>query len=422
MIEFPRNLAEAVVGRWNNLVAGDYVTPPCPPVDLLNELLETAYIVASAPEETRYPQFNLLALSKNEDGDYTDEFIQKWPFDKPRSLSIAELRRLAPAVDVKKSGIWVEWGKDGWKIIGLIDLGTSWFRARIGLEYSYKHPSCLFIQVDGPGRMRVHQGAFLVAMLIDGRIERLEGIDLDISLHPPINSGLKFLSENLVLPASEPMRDFDSFAFTAMYNTYSGISNSIRLEGHGGSIIVVPAGEQRPVDGLKIKYPLNSSCLKLAFIEFMNARTEHTDLVVQHESGKHVPKEQLSQFAFSVRETLTELVEASRFVARLAGCDGAIVISEDLVVLGFGAEITSNFNTKTKIVEHLGFGKSNFPPLDIERFGMRHRSAAKLVSQQSDYCVLVISQDGPISTIWSEDGKINVKKNFYLVNLNLPWT
>ena len=73
-------------------------------------------------------------------------------------------------------------------------------------------------------------------------------------------------------------------------------------------------------------------------------------------------------------------------------------------------------------MEHLGFGKSNFPPLDIERFGMRHRSAAKLVSQQSDYCVLVISQDGPISTIWSEDGKINVKKNFYLVNLNLPWT
>ena len=40
-----------------------------------------------------------------------------------------------------------------------------------------------------------------------------------------------------------------------------------------------------------------------------------------------------------------------------------------------------------------------------------------------DECrALVISQDGPISIIWSEkEGQVNVRKGANLMNMNMPW-
>src|SRR3954471_1377152 len=54
--------------------------------------------------------------------------------------------------------------------------------------------------------------------------------------------------------------------------------------------------------------------------------------------------EAVSEGSFAIaevrmRDAYAELVEATRFVAGLAGCDGAIVLSEDLRLFGFGAEI-----------------------------------------------------------------------------------
>jgi hypothetical protein len=63
-----------------------------------------------------------------------------------------------------------------------------------------------------------------------------------------------------------------------------------------------------------------------------------------------------------------------------------------------------------------------YKPLNVEEFGLRHRSAIKLVSQKPEYYVLVISQDGPISVVWSdEDTLVNVRRGANLVNLNMPW-
>ena len=59
--------------------------------------------------------------------------------------------------------------------------------------------------------------------------------------------------------------------------------------------------------------------------------------------------------------------------------------------------------------------------MDIEQFGLRHRSAIKLISRQTKYTAIVVSQDGPISVIWSREGRVNVRKGVQLTNLNMPW-
>src|SRR6266568_5158592 len=95
---FPRHLAKLARERWDQLVAGDYSPPPCPPEKLLRELFEVVYLTASAPEEDRYPKFNLVASLATDGGDQ-QEIGRRSQFVERRPLSVAELRRLAPAVD-----------------------------------------------------------------------------------------------------------------------------------------------------------------------------------------------------------------------------------------------------------------------------------------------------------------------------------
>jgi hypothetical protein len=57
---FPKELAKKVTERWENMVAGDYVIPPLPPIRLLRQFFEIAYLAAAVPEEGRYPRFPIL--------------------------------------------------------------------------------------------------------------------------------------------------------------------------------------------------------------------------------------------------------------------------------------------------------------------------------------------------------------------------
>jgi DNA integrity scanning protein DisA with diadenylate cyclase activity len=118
-----------------------------------------------------------------------------------------------------------------------------------------------------------------------------------------------------------------------------------------------------------------------------------------------------------------QLVEAIRFAAKLSGCDGAIVVTEDLRLLGFGAEIRSELKRGVTAVEVLDDVRKLYRTLDIESFGLRHRSAIKLVSRKPKCCVLVISQDSAISFVWSDrPDVVSIKRGLNLINMNMPWS
>jgi len=403
------------------MVAGDYVTPPRPPDRLFRELLETAYLSAGLPEEGRYPQFNIVAVpaSDSAEGQYVGEV---WYLDGPRPFSVDEVRRLAPAVDFKKSGILARWDTKRWHVAGLVDFGTSWNRARIGLQVHYRFPECLFVQVDRPGRMRVYQGQYLVAALVDGQLERHKGLELNLTLGGPIHSGLKKIWREITYPKIEEPREYENFQYIAFWNTFAALANCVSEAAHGGAVVIVPKGRSISEKQIRIKYSQNSSVLRSAFISFMNARHRVIDFVIKIESGDKSKKGEWALAELELADRHLRLVEAIRFVARLAGCDGAIVMSDDLRLLGFGAEIRSELKAGTKIREVKDELRRIFKSLNVEQFGQRHRSAIKLVSRESRYNVLVISQDGPISVVWSnKDRIVNVRRGANFVNMNMPF-
>lgn len=116
------------------------------------------------------------------------------------------------------------------------------------------------------------------------------------------------------------------------------------------------------------------------------------------------------------RDAYEELVEATRFVARLAEVDGAIILSEDLCLLGFGGELSAEPIEGFAVFERIDEMRKADRKLDIEQFGMRHRSAMKYVSQAPASRILVVSQDGPITAIWSEQNNVLIKKNAGIQN------
>lgn len=154
----------------------------------------------------------------------------------------------------------------------------------------------------------------------------------------------------------------------------------------------------------------------------MNVRNRVIDSVIELERGDAHKKGEWAIAELELAESHMRLVEATRFVAKLAGCDGAIAITDDLRLIGFGAEIRSDLKKNTKVREVKDEMRNIFKPLNVEQFGHRHRSAIKLVSQVPITTVLVISQDGPITVVRSDKKSIvDVRRGANFANMNMPF-
>jgi hypothetical protein len=418
MAKFPKDLADVVFLRWNELVAGEYEAPRCPTKALLRKILEACYLAACAPEEARYPAFNVLVTPELADHDLRD-VLNIYKFDKKRPVTIDELRRLAPATDSKKSAIWITFNDNEIFVSGMYDLGTSWHRARLGLTYNYHVPSALLVQVDRPGRVKVYQGQYAIASLSNGTLS-VHQIDIPLFLHKSVRSGLEKIAESLTEPNLETPRDYEGFWFTALYNVFSAIANSISVSGHGGVLVILEPGASIPPDLLRTKYTCRSSALHDSFVKFINARNLTADYWTASETEAQLEGNAAEAELLLISAT-DLLVEAVRFVAQMAGCDGAIVITSDLQVLGFGSEIRAEMAEGVVVLQVVDEMRQKYQSCDVEQFGMRHRSAVKLVSKLPTACVLAISQDGPVSAVSSDGNSVLVRKGVPLGNLNIPW-
>ncbi len=392
---------------------------------MLRELLEVVYLAASMSEEARYPKFNLVAVPSNSEN-YNTSIQKKWLFQLPRLLTVDELRRLAPAVSYESCVILVEWDVRQWKIIGLADLGSKWHHAHLGLGYEYHVPSALIIKVDGPGRIRVYQGQFIIGMLMHGKISNFNGYGIDMSLHAIVRSGLTALNNSIKKPVLEEPSEWSGFEFIALMNVFVGSVNLISRKGQGGTIVIVLSSISDNVTGIKLKYKMQSDNLRQSFVNFMNFRHEFADIIAREENEEIIPVEEKVTVDSHLRDSESRLIEDIQFITDLSKIDGAVLLSSDLRILGFGGEIIVHgidgcevhCCNELPVNIKRGGKKDN---VNIEQFGMRHRSAIKLVCQQKEYTAIVISKDGPISIIWSYEDLVYLSTFHQLRNANMPW-
>jgi hypothetical protein len=424
---FPADLATEVVKRWGTFVARhDRPAPPLPDPAQLRYVLETAFVASFIREEGRELRFSLCcAPSTTVVRDGTDEVVPLLGFQDPRPLTIETIRSLAPAVSPVNASILVRCPPGGaatdCSLVGVLSMGSTLARARSGQSiYHRPAPYALIVDVRDAGELHIYRGGIKLATLEAGSLQdQLAFSELEfLPVSDTITRGLDALQPRIHPPAREPARETSDFEWTALLNTLLSIVNGLEEHGHGGTLLVVAPGAEKTLP-IRAKFDVDDreSVLAERFVKFVNARHALVDARADPARGA-IEISHLQDASAVAEDALSDAADLS---GRLSAVDGALVVSADLRILGFGAEIVLDAARPVAAYEVSGHAQRGaaWPAVDSESFGMRHRSALRCVAVADGTAAFVVSQDGTVSLFWKEGGRVLLKRGVTTANPNM---
>ena len=431
---FPADLAEQVVARWQTFVARhDSPAPPLPPIAQLKHVLETAFFASLCREEGRDLRFVLCcAPSTDVPREGASDIVPAMPLQSPRPLSVASLRSLGPAVSPENGAILVRCPPDvddasACEIAAILNVGAHLSRGRSGRSFYHQPPPyALTIEVRDAGELHIYRGEMKLATLKSGGLQdqlAFSGLEF-LPIASILALGGDALRPRVQPPSGESLQETSDFEWTALLNTVLSIVNGIKEHGHGGTMLLVaPGSEETLPTRMKFEVDDRRCLLSERFVSFLNARHELATLKRKRSSGSSAP---WSDPSLSHLERVTyiaeeDLADAADLTARLSAVDGALVVSSDLRVLGFGAEIVLDAAKPVPAYELTADARTavDWVEVDSESFGMRHRSALRCVAVADRTAAFVVSQDGAVSFFWKQKGRVLIKRDVGTANPNM---
>ena len=348
-MKYPQDCVAELLGALRGSDDRSAKDDSLPGAETLEALLGVAFAASMEPEEGRFATFGLAFIPPDEER----RIIRQLRFSEPLHFSTREVVKLAAATDSTKTSLAV-WGEppDAMRIWGLVTSESQ------SLESSPPggHPTFLLhapfplVRARAPGVLYVYLWQQLQLLYVRG----------EAYFRPPGGRLQAILRDKAHL---EP---HDAQAL-------SEIATSISLLGHGGTILLTDPNVDPPAGLLDIPYKFDppSTMLRAA--------------VRQKVSGAH------DQRAKDIERHAREIV------AQLSQIDGALHLSSDLTIRGFGAKIRASAEPPTLMAEEPeGHGAHE---LSLSAFpGTRHRSAVMFCAQHPGQALaIVISHDGDVS-------------------------
>jgi len=333
---------------------GELELAPAPDAFVIETIIDATFWASFRPEEGRFPQISLAFLPPEQAG-------QPLIFENRLAVTSDTLTKLAPAVE--RPGVHLGVWRDADE---LYVWGATRTIPSLGFVLEDVEPGLLVIKhrrIDGFGK-------FANVAVLKG--EQTKIVDEEAASLPECPDLLKSL------------RAFTSPAtWDDSVNVLVQLAASMRAHGHGGTLLVVPTGNDAWKDSIvnPITYSVAPSFSKLA------------NLI------KNRPKlDDESNWIAS----LNKVVDT---VTGLTAVDGATVMSNGYEVLAFGAKIRRGQGRQP--VEQMmltepivGNQPVVIPP--VQHGGTRHLSAAQFIYDQRDALALVASQDGRFTVLaWS---------------------
>ena len=104
---------------------------------------------------------------------------------------------------------------------------------------------------------------------------------------------------------------------------------------------------------------------------------------------------------------------ALQAIAPLGGVDGAVVMTRDLRLLGFGAKIEFRPGSDVPVNKFQAGNQLIVPSRLQDLGGMRHQSAARFIEANRNAVAIVVSQDRHVSVMnWDDTlNSVNVMRN-----------
>lgn len=426
MFIYPKELVKKVRESWRSVrMTPDERIPPLPPDPIVRNLLEVAYHASFMTEETRQIAFHVVFCPKRRTVEETARPGRMHsrtfpvPFDRARTFNESELLRLAPATDPTKVLIGVEENEDPAAdeaerllIWGLVDAGSSWWDFVHGESSSgTPPPDCLTISTSEPGNLVISRKGMIILRLQRGEIMRPTG---GILSRGPVADFFDEAVMQIYHEVCETLgckkyaeREYDDYPQRLYLKYFERIVFHIRRKQHGGTLLVVPDRLRLNADPLKervmIKYPclderawgllVDSLVLQRKYLGF------HRAILDESHSSSPIRYMELMTLYDELEEINAALSDSVKFVAALSGVDGAVILTDRLRLLGFGAEVLVTTPELSHVkVSHDVYGSTG-RSLSIESFGTRHRSAFRFCSTCENSVAFVISQDGGVKAI-----------------------
>ena len=346
---FQRHLEEA-------LKKGETELAPRPDARAVASIINAAFWASFRPEEGRFPKISIAYLPP-------EQARQPLVFEHSMPLTAGVLTKLAPAVERPE-----------------IHLGVWTFGEELRVWGATRNiPSYCFVLEDiEPGllvvkhRRRGGFGKYANVVVLKG--EQVKVIDESGTSLPDCPALLKALLAFTSAATNGPHHAL---------NVLVQLSASMRAQGHGGSLLVVPTGSERWRESISqpILYSVTPEFSALS--RLLRQKVDYDDR----------------------RQWESEIRRAVDMIGGLTAVDGATVINDHYEVLAFGAKIARPDGRppveKWVVTEPI---VGNVPVVvhSTEHGGTRHLSAAQFVQDQRDSLALVASQDGRFTVFaWS---------------------
>ena len=252
------------------------------------------------------------------------------------------------------------------------------------------------LDVSEPGVIRIGAGPYQPLAVLDGRLDPIIS-DTRTRLPHYLQGKLKKTS---------PTNDIiETQAVWHESIALGDLARVILAEGHGGTLLIVPEDSGvwlASLDPFAYRLAEPDTTIRDGIREQL--RTAQARAQAMGEVSKlDIPDETKNLLMKSLPAAPWDVVNIVRPTASLAAVDGAVVLTQDLRVLGFGAKIAGGSVTTVNIFLPLQGGQ-DIVPTPVERCGgTRHQSAARFVNANRDAVAVVISQDRHLSVFsWDE--------------------
>jgi hypothetical protein len=318
--------------------------------------------------------------------------------------------------DPRRVLIAVEQSGGRLQIYGLVDIGMAlWEMARHERVMGHSSPEALIVMSTRPGELSISRGDRPVLRMRDGGIVTAAQ---SVLLRGPVAEFFDAASGVFIRNACQlsginqnPAED-DGLSFPHQSFIESVLLYTAELE-HGGTLLFVPEEitheDSRLLSRVSIKYVLPSTRPRDALVSAMAARLRHNALAERLQNRRTAKAEELEQLDALAGDQQTcedAARDAARFIASLTAVDGAVVLTDTLRIIGFGAEVTASFSGGDKVhVAHTAEATET-KEVRFAEYGTRHRSAFRFVASMDPSVGFIMSQEGGVKAVRQVGSKL----------------
>jgi len=386
---FDENIFHAIQSVWEQDQKHpfrDRKQKPIPNITDLRTIIEVSFFASLRREEDRPLSFAIALLPKWEVEREQRSSGRKqiiMHFNESLPFTVDSIRKLSPAFDHKITALIVgpktEERKD-YELWGAMYYGSSsnyYLEIPVGIELIFR-PDVLMVTVTTAGSLLFSRGNSQLCRFVEAEI--IQSVPTPFSSKAMGNYIIELIKNDF------GFKKFENSYWHAFRNSIEYLLSETSLRGHGSTIILLPNDSLESYASKYItKYEFKD---RLKTEELINQRLSYNDT---------------DQIYRLIKLALGKvIIDRLSVLSQLSCIDGALLLTNKLTVISFGATLKANEWHGDVILGPDGFGGGG-QKYNVEALGTRHNSAINFIGECPRAVGFVISQDGMIRGLVRKD-------------------